>query len=191
MSLQIIQQRLKAPKSQFNAFGKYNYRNLEDIQEAAKPLLAEFEYSLVLADKIKEIGGRVYVEATATIYDKDMKIVISNEASAREALTKKGMDESQITGACSSYARKYALNGLFAIDDTKDADSMDNKKDEPPAPKKITKSDFQAKIDAKTTLQEVEEWERCHLGKAEAMLSAPDYEWFTRYIADHKTTLAE
>ena len=129
MSLQIIQKRLKAPKSQYNSFGKYKYRNLEDIQEAVKPLLAEFSYSLVFSDTIEEIGGRVYVKATATIYGNDMKVVVSNTAYAREALAKKGMDESQITGACSSYARKYCLNGLFAIDDTKDADSMENKKE--------------------------------------------------------------
>ena len=115
-----------AQKNQFNAFGKYKYRSLEDITDALKPHLKEFNYSLVVSDTIEEIGGRIYVKASAKLYDETMKVVAENTAFARESLTKKGMDESQITGAASSYARKYALNGLFAIDDTKDADSQDN-----------------------------------------------------------------
>lgn len=126
MSLQKIQAALKAPKSQFNAFGKYHYRNLEDILNAVKPLLAEYEYSLIISDEIVMIGDRFYVKATAAITGDGGKMIAQNAAYAREATTKKGMDEAQITGATSSYARKYALNGLFAIDDTKDADSHDN-----------------------------------------------------------------
>jgi hypothetical protein len=131
MSLQKIQERLKAPKSQFNAFGKYNYRNLEDILEALKPLLAEFEYSLIISDEMVEVGGRVYVKATVDLYDDKNEIVAVASACAREAATKKGMDDAQITGAASSYARKYACNGLFCIDDTRDADSQkpENKAD--------------------------------------------------------------
>ena len=113
-----IQRNLKAPKSQRNAFGKYNYRNCEDILTAANPLLGGLV--LTLSDDIIMVGDRIYVKVTANITDGVDEI--SNTAFAREALTKKGMDESQITGAASSYARKYALNGLFLIDDTKDAD---------------------------------------------------------------------
>jgi hypothetical protein len=116
-----IQQKLKAPKGQFNDFGKYNYRNCEDILEAVKPLLAEYGATIVLTDDIVLIGNRYYVKATAIL--SDGVISYSTCAFARESETKKGMDESQITGSSSSYARKYALNGLFAIDDTDDADS--------------------------------------------------------------------
>jgi len=113
-----IQQKLKAPKGQYNKFGKYAYRNCEDILEALKPLLGSLV--LTLTDDIKMVSDRIYVKATVTLTDGD-KSVESN-GWAREALTKKGMDESQITGAASSYARKYALNGLFLTDDNKDAD---------------------------------------------------------------------
>ena len=117
-----IQKGLKAPKGQFNKFGKYNYRNCEDILEAVKPMLGELV--LTLSDKVEAIGGNIYVTSTAKLMDGENSIEVS--ASAREAVTKKGMDDSQITGTSSSYARKYALNGLFCIDDTKDADTMDN-----------------------------------------------------------------
>lgn len=116
-----IQKELKAPKNQRNTFGKYNYRNQEDILEAVKPLLAERGFVLTVNDEIIEIGGRVYVKSTATITDGSVSI--SNSAFAREAIEQKGMADAQLTGATSSYARKYALNGLFLIDDTKDADS--------------------------------------------------------------------
>lgn len=117
-----IQQELKAPKGQRNSFGNYNYRSCEDIVEAVKPLLGTL--TLTISDEIVMIGTRYYVKATANI--SDGVAVISVSAYARESEEKKGMDASQITGATSSYARKYALNGLFAIDDTKDADSQDN-----------------------------------------------------------------
>jgi hypothetical protein len=120
-----IQAELKAPKNQYNNFGKYNYRSCEDIVEAAKPLLAERGFHLNLSDEMVEVGGRVYVKATASVKDGE-KVVDYAHGWARETETKKGMDEAQITGAASSYARKYALNGLFAIDDTKDADTQDN-----------------------------------------------------------------
>lgn len=126
-----IQSDLKAPKGQTNSFGKYKYRSCEDILEALKPLLRDHSLILTLSDDIIEVGGRVYVKATATlgVVGKDERISVS--AFARESVDKKGMDDSQITGSASSYARKYALNGLFCIDDTKDADSMDNTKVEP------------------------------------------------------------
>ena len=121
--LTMIQLDLKAPKSKRNNFGNYNYRSCEDILEAVKPLLAANMCSLTLDDDVLCIGDRVYVKATATLTDHAEGATISTHAFAREAETKKGMDESQITGTASSYARKYALNGLFAIDDTKDADT--------------------------------------------------------------------
>lgn len=117
-----VQTELKAPKGQFNKFGGYAYRSCEDILEAAKPLLAKYNLVLFIGDEIVEIGGRIYVKATATIMD-SVGNKITNYAYAREEETKKGMDGSQITGASSSYARKYALNGLFLIDDTKDSDA--------------------------------------------------------------------
>ena len=119
-----IQAELKAPKSQFNKFGGYNYRNCEDILEAVKPLCAKHEIVPLLSDEIVMIGDRFYIKATAKVTDG--KEEIATTAFARESKEKKGMDESQITGSASSYARKYALNGLFCIDDTKDADFMDN-----------------------------------------------------------------
>ncbi|MDU4008775.1 ERF family protein [Veillonella sp.] len=121
-----IQSELKAPKGQYNSFGKYNYRSCEDILEGIKPLLAKHGLVLTIQDSIDLIGDRFYVKATATITDG--KEQLSTSAYARESLDKKGMDASQVTGATSSYARKYALNGLLAIDDTKDADTMDNSK---------------------------------------------------------------
>lgn len=121
-----IQSELKAPKGQYNSFGKYNYRSCEDILEGVKPLLAKHGLVLTIQDGIELIGDRYYVKATATITDG--KESISTSAYARESLDKKGMDASQVTGATSSYARKYALNGLLCIDDTKDADTMDNSK---------------------------------------------------------------
>ena len=121
-----IQHKLKAPKGQYNSFGKYNYRSCEDILEGVKPLLKEHDLALLINDEIVQIGERYYVKATAKITDG--REIVSATAYAREPDTKKGMDESQITGATSSYARKYALNALLCIDDTKDADTMDNSK---------------------------------------------------------------
>lgn len=192
MSLQKIQETLKAPKSQYNSFGKYNYRNLEDIQEAVKPLLSKYGYSMVICDSIEQFGDRFYVKATATIYDKDMKPVITNSAFAREALSKKGMDESQITGACSSYARKYCMNGLFAIDDTKDADSMDNKKEDAP-PKTArtktarTKADYHASFDKITSLDRLGKWIDAWMPEAKKELSAQDYKTLESTLEQHRS----
>jgi hypothetical protein len=123
MSMVEIQKQLKAPRGQFNDFGKYYYRSCEDIVEAVKPILAQLGYHLIMSDEVIAVGNRVYVQATATVFNGDVCLGKST-ASAREAETKKGMDDSQITGTASSYARKYALNGLFAIDDTQDADTQ-------------------------------------------------------------------
>ena len=126
--LAAVQKVLKAPKSQYNSFGKYAYRSCEDILEAAKPLCIENGLVLTISDEIIEVGGRIYVKATATVADAQIESegVISVTGFAREPEEKKGMDSSQITGAASSYARKYALNGLFSIDDTKDADATND-----------------------------------------------------------------
>lgn len=119
-----IQTELKAPKSQLNRFSNYRYRSAEDILEAVKPLLKKEGCYLNLTDEVVQIGDRYYVKATVSLVSGEK--TVSSTAYAREAQVKKGMDESQITGMASSYARKYALNGLFCIDDTRDADTMDN-----------------------------------------------------------------
>lgn len=123
MKLSEIQRKMKAPKSRYNSFGKYSYRSAEDILEAFKPYEEEYKVSLVIRDDIVAVGDRVYVKATAQLLDCESPQEASAWAYAREADTKKGMDESQITGTASSYARKYAMNGLFLLDDTKDADT--------------------------------------------------------------------
>lgn len=143
--LATIQSRLKAPKNQYNSFGKYKYRSCEDILEALKPLANEQGCTITIEDSPIMVGEWHYIQATATLSDGyNSKSV---KAYARESETKSGMDSSQITGTASSYARKYALNGLFAIDDTKDADTMDNRqKVEPnPATKELAKVKAQLK----------------------------------------------
>lgn len=131
MKLMAAQTALKAPKDQFNSFGKYKYRSCESVLEALKPILALNQMAIILSDTVKEIGGRVYVEATATLVDVETGESVSVTASAREEENKKGMDQSQVTGAASSYARKYALSGLFAIDDNKDSDSTNTGEKQP------------------------------------------------------------
>lgn len=121
--LAAVQQELKAPKDKKNTFGGYSYRSAEGILEAVKPLLKKYELNLILTDSIEETSGRIYVKSTAWLLDPEGKCDIKVTAFAREAETKRGMDDSQITGTASSYARKYALNGLLLIDDTKDADT--------------------------------------------------------------------
>ena len=121
--LAAVQSEMKAPKNLYNSFGKYSYRNAEGICEAFKPFGKKHGLSLVLSDDVVEIGGRVYVKAVATLHDTESPDTVSVSAFAREAETKKGMDDAQVTGATSSYARKYALNGLFLLDDTKDPDT--------------------------------------------------------------------
>lgn len=121
--LQIVQSKLNAPKNQYNSFGKYKYRSCEDILEGVKPLLAEVGAALTITDEIQPCEGRIYVKATATFTDTESMEKVTNSAFAREEESKKGMDASQVTGSSSSYARKYALNGLFCIDDNKDPDT--------------------------------------------------------------------
>lgn len=129
--LSAIQVELNAPKNQYNSFGKYNYRSCEDILEGLKPLLKKYKVALTITDKVElvssayagNVENRYYIVATATLYDCESEQVISNSAYAREEQEKKGMDSAQVSGATSSYARKYALNGLFCIDDNKDPDT--------------------------------------------------------------------
>lgn len=125
-----VQNELKAPKSKYNSFGKYNYRSCEDILEAVKPILKAKRLAMTVKDDVFNIGDRFYIMATVTVFDCESEEKVTTTAYAREDADKKGMDGSQITGSSSSYARKYALNGMFAIDDTKDADSWNtNDKD--------------------------------------------------------------
>ncbi len=141
--LQAIQQKLKAPKGQYNGFGKYYYRSCEDIMTAVKPLCAEHGAVLTVSDEIVLIGDRFYVKATATLHDTENVESASVSAYARESDSKAGMDSAQITGSASSYARKYALNGLFCIDDTKDADAL------PPSEGKTESKASEGKVNAK------------------------------------------
>lgn len=125
-----VQQKLIAPKNQYNSFGKYNYRSCEDILEGLKPCTKEIGASVVVGDEIVMVGDRIYIKATARFIDNETGEEVTNTAFAREEESVKGMSSSQVTGSASSYARKYALNGLFCIDDVKDADSRDNRQKE-------------------------------------------------------------
>lgn len=127
MKLHEIQSEIKVPKKQFNSFGKYYYRSCEDIVEAVQPVLHKYGFSLILSDTVELVGNRHYFKSTATITDG--KESYSATSYAREEESKKGMDASQISGTASSYARKYALNGLFAIDDAKDSDSTNGQQE--------------------------------------------------------------
>lgn len=135
-----IQAELKAPKGQYNSYGGYNYRSCEDILEAVKPLLKANNCFLTITDDVEQIGDRYYIRAAATITDVEGGERYTNVAYAREEETKKGMDGAQITGTASSYARKYALNGLFLIDDTKDADTDEHAKQTGAEPKEEKKA---------------------------------------------------
>lgn len=128
-----IQGKLKAPKGQFNSFGNYSYRSCEDILEAVKPLLREHGCALTISDELVNKGERYHIRATVTLWDCDTGDKLEASAFAREEESKKGMDASQITGSCSSYARKYALNGLFCIDDTRDSDGTNTHGKQPGA----------------------------------------------------------
>ena len=165
--LAMIQAKLKAPKDQYNSFGKYKYRSAEGILEAVKPLLKEFNCILWITDEMVEVGGRVYVKATACLTTTELSGLVGPlhdligplkvSAYARESETKTGMDASQITGAASSYARKYALNGLFAIDDTKDADALNTSPEyTKPAPAPASKKDCPEETWWKLVKMEVE-----------------------------------
>lgn len=145
--LQRVQTRLRAPKGKKNDYGKYMYRSCEDILEAVKPLLSEYKLALVINDDIELIGDRFYIKAVARLVTPDGTHV-ENSAYAREAVARKGMDDSQVTGSASSYARKYALNGLFCIDDTKDADASEAGKKDPSGISPDRKAEIIANINA-------------------------------------------
>lgn len=138
-----VQCELKVPKNQYNSFGKYRYRSTEDILESLKPILTKYKASLIISDEIVMIGDRYYVKANATFTDVESNDSIQNTAFARESDEKRGMDSAQVTGATSSYARKYALNGLFLIDDTKDPDSDEYQNQQNKGKKAQNKTDEQ------------------------------------------------
>lgn len=151
--LAIIQSKVKAPKGQFNSFGKYHYRSAEDILEAVKQVVNPMGYSITISDTIICVGERYYIKATATL--SNGKESWSVDGYAREEESKKGMDGSQVTGASSSYARKYALNGLFALDDTKDSDATNTHGKDQQVIKDAPLSKWEATINSLTTLDQL------------------------------------
>lgn len=159
-----IQQELKAPKNQFNDYGKYAYRSAESILEALKPLLNKHEATILLTDELVNIGERYYIKATVRLSDEN-GLIAETTAFAREEETKKGMDGSQITGASSSYARKYALNGMFAIDDVADSDKTNTHGKEKSEPKAEPKTEEEKPIcpvcNKPTTAKALEVWGMC------------------------------
>jgi len=164
--LEKIQSKLSVPKNQYNSFGKYSYRSCEDIMEALKPVLAEHKCYVIISDTIQLVADRIYVCAYVKLFNEKRELIAENSAFAREAESKKGMDASQLTGATSSYARKYALAGMFLLDDNKDADTMPPPKAEPKSEAKIpakknTKKDILKKIlsiDSFEKLKKAKEW---------------------------------
>lgn len=152
--LQKIQSELKAPKNQHNDFGNFNYRNAEDIQESLKPIFAKYGYCITITDKIVQVGNRIYIRALVKLHDEKMNEITTTVAYAREPESRKGMDEAQVTGATSSYARKYALGGMFLLDDIKDADSMDQPEAKPKQPPKPPAKTPESKPKSPTPMQE-------------------------------------
>lgn len=161
-----LQNELKAPKSRYNSFGKYAYRSCEDIVEAIKPLLLKYRVSLNLSDTMEVVGDRYYIKAMAQLFDTDSDQELISCGWAREDETKKGMDGSQITGTASSYARKYALNGLLLIDDTKDADTDEYAK------QTGRKEDYMATISKFKNIADLEIWWQSNLDDLKAQ---PNY----------------
>jgi hypothetical protein len=151
-----IQTELKAPKNQRNSHGNYNYRSCEDILEAVKPLCLKYNCVLTLSDRIINVGEFNYIESTVTLNDLDSEKSVFSTAIAREAVIQKGMHEAQITGSTSSYSRKYALNGLFSIDDTKDDDTKELKKEEPKKEHGNQKAIIEA-INKKSNIKELDD----------------------------------
>lgn len=178
-----VQQELKAPKNQKNEFGGYKYRSCADILEAAKPLLKKNDLTLIIKDDVYQIGDRYYIKATATIYETcgDETQQISATAYAREEETKKGMDAAQITGSASSYARKYALNGLFSIDDTDDPDATNDhgKAEEKKETKKATKATKASEPEPERELLQLAEIFCADCGKTIKSWTSPKGSTFT------------
>lgn len=155
----VVQMLLKAPKNQWNEFSKFHYRNCEDILEALKPLLLNHKLTLILSDSIVYLGDRFFVKATAKLIDVETEESIEVEAYAREEASLKGMSSAQVTGATSSYARKYALNGMFCIDDTRDPDNLPPQQNTPPATKAPANTPVQQKPSKPIlTIQGVKDW---------------------------------
>jgi len=154
--LAIIQAKVKAPKGQFNSFGKYHYRSAEDILEAVKQVVNPMGYSITISDTIINVGDRYYIKATATL--SNGKESWSVDGYAREEESKKGMDGSQVTGASSSYARKYALNGLFALDDTKDSDATNTHGKEQQSKPKIDDAILKSSINATSSIDSLNDY---------------------------------
>ena len=179
------QNELKAPKGQYNSFGRYKYRSAEDILEAVKPVNAKYGLTLAISDSVEMVGDRIYIKASATLNDAYSGDSLTVSAFAREQSSKKGMDESQITGSASSYARKYALNGLYLIDDTKDADTDEQRNQTTPPHKQVdqmSKEDFTGhykwyltKFKDVMTAKEVEEKLRSELNITSKTFTAKYY----------------
>lgn len=169
--LSAIQKELKAPKGQFNSFGKYHYRSCEDILESIKPLLSKYKATLFISDSLELIGTRFYVMATATFTDVESGESVKSSAFARESEEKKGMDSSQVTGATSSYARKYALNGLFLIDDTKDADCDEYTEQQNNAQKQTSRTKANFKTDEQKNQEMIDNTDKSLIPEQNAMIS--------------------
>lgn len=172
-----VQSELKAPKNQFNRFGNYAYRNAEDILESVKPLLSREGLVLTISDDIVQVGDRYYVKATATLTDGTN--VLTNSALARESESEKGMQASQLTGSTSSYARKYALNGLLCIDDTKDADGLNKHGKEEPTPPK--KKELTAEEKAAEIKKKVDEMVNRISKSDKVIVDSPEYETYVSF----------
>lgn len=174
-----VQSELKAPKNQFNRFGNYAYRNAEDILESVKPLLSREGLVLTISDDIVQVGDRYYVKATATLTDGVNKL--TNSALARESESEKGMQASQLTGSTSSYARKYALNGLLCIDDTKDADDLNKHGKDTPTPPAPKKKELTAEEKAAEIKKKVDEMVN-RISKADKIVvGSSEYETFVSF----------
>lgn len=173
----IIQSELKAPKNQYNTFGKYHYRNCEDILEAVKPLLIKTNTYLTIEDNIILIGERYYVKSTVKLYSEQGSLIAESSSFAREEEIQKGMSSAQVTGSSSSYARKYALNGLFCIDDTKDSDTTNTHGKEPEPTKIEGKKELPKQVGVKkpTIGQMLEDKVPCPEGKGENNMVSPKY----------------
>ena len=172
-----VQSELKAPKSQYNSFGRYKYRSCEDILEAVKPILRDNGMTLTIYDSVELIGERFYIKATATLTDAESTCSTECTAYAREDTEKKGMDGSQITGTASSYARKYCLNGLFLIDDTKDADTDEFKRQQEKKPEQV------GAIQAAAMRKRIEALSK----KDTAEGKAEDVAWFVKKVTNGRT----
>lgn len=174
-----VQSELKAPKNQFNRFGNYAYRNAEDILESVKPLLSREGLVLTISDDIVQVGDRYYVKATATLTDGTN--VLTNSALARESESEKGMQASQLTGSTSSYARKYALNGLLCIDDTKDADDLNKHGKDTPTPPAPKKKELTAEEKAAEIKKKVDEMVNRISKSDKVIVDSPEYETYVSF----------